>query len=160
MLRVGSLQDSDMVARKVAMLEEVTLAAPSYIAEHGTPLNPHMLDGHRMIGFRSSASGKIVPLEFVVEGRTEEFLLPATVSVNAAESYLMAAKLGLGLIQIPRYHGLAAMESGELVEILGEFLPTSTPVSLLYPPNRQLAPRVRVFIEWVASLFREQGGRG
>lgn len=154
-LPVGVPQDSDMVARRVAMLEEVTLASPAYIETHGLPNHPDSLaDGHRMVGFRSSATGGLLPLEFIVDGNVRNIVLPTKVSVNAAESYVATAKLGLGLIQIPRYHAEDALRSGELVRVLDDFPPTETPVSLLYPRNRQLSPRVRVFIEWVAREIR------
>lgn len=152
-LRVGDLQDSDMIARRVAMLEEVTLASPAYIERHGMPMHPDGLEGHRIVGFRSTATGGILPLELTVAGAVRNYPLPATVAVNAAESYFAAAKLGLGMIQVPRYHAEHALRSGELVSVLKDFTPTRTPVSLLYPRNRQLSPRVRVFIDWVAGVF-------
>jgi DNA-binding transcriptional LysR family regulator len=157
-LRVGIPQDSDMVARRVALLEEVTLASPSYIAARGLPEHPQALaDGHRMVGFRSSATGALLPLEFTSDGNVRTVTLPATVSVNAAESYVSAAKLGLGLIQVPRYHAEHALKTGELVQVLRDFPPTPTPVSLLYPRSRQLSPRVRVFIDWAVREFSARG---
>ncbi|ENN87249.1 putative LysR family transcriptional regulator [Rhizobium freirei PRF 81] len=155
-LRVGTLQDSDMIGRRVAMLEEVTLAAPIYVKRFGMPAHPDTLDGHRMIGFRSSATGGLLPLEFQIDGAVREITLPATISVNAAESYLAAAKLGLGLIQVPRYHAEEALRSGELLHVLQDYPPTQTPVSMLYPRSRQLSPRVRVFIDWLAKVFAGQ----
>lgn len=157
-LRVGTLQDSDMIGRRVAMLEEVTLAAPAYVERFGMPMHPDGLDGHRMIGFRSSATGGLLPLEFEVGGTVREITLPATISVNAAESYFAAAKLGLGLIQVPRYHAEVALAAGQLLHILKDFPPTRTPVSMLYPRSRQLSPRVRVFIDWLARIFAGQIG--
>src|SRR5262249_50212315 len=149
-LRVGVPQDSGMIARRVALLDEVTLASPAYIAAHGAPRHPDELSqDHRMVSFRSSAAGDL-PLEFVIDGKIRNVPLPATVTVNAAESLTAAARLGLGIVQIPRYHAEEALRSGELVEILGGYPPTPTPVSLLYPHNRQLSPRVRVFIDWLA----------
>jgi DNA-binding transcriptional LysR family regulator len=162
-LRVGVLQDSTMVARRVALLEEVTVAAPAYIKVHGKPDHPDTLaDGHRMVGFHSSATGDLLPLEFTIGGKVCDLTLPATVSVNGADSYLAAAELGLGLVQMPRYHSEVALRSGRLVQVLEEFPPTPTPVSLLYPRSRQLSPRVRVFLDWLVLVFerhaREQGG--
>ena len=157
-LRVGTLQDSDMIGRRVAMLEEVTLAAPAYVERHGMPMHPDALDGHHMVGFRSSATGGLLPLEFEVGGTLREITLPATISVNAAESYFAAAKLGLGLIQVPRYHAEDALEKGQLLHILKDFPPTRTPVSMLYPRSRQLSPRVRVFIDWLVKVFAGQIG--
>src|SRR5260221_8795809 len=157
-LRVGDLQDSDMIARRVAMLEEITCAGPGYIDRFGLPASVDALDGHIMVGFHSSATGALLPLEFVVDGAVREVTLPATVAVNGAESLVAAARLGLGLIQVPRYHVESDLERGTLVAILAEFPPSPTPVSLLYPRNRQLSPRVRVFIDWLVRAFGT--GRG
>ncbi|MDM9627449.1 LysR family transcriptional regulator [Rhizobium sp. S152] len=157
-LRVGTPQDSDMVARRVAMLEEITLASPAYLEKYGTPEHPDRLDGHRMVGFHSSATGSLVPLEFLVDGAIRNVVLPATLSVNAAESFHSAARLGFGIIQVPRYHAERFVRSGELVHILKDFPLTKTPVSLLYPRNRQLSPRVRVFIDWLVTVFARQSG--
>lgn len=156
-LRVGVLQDSGMIARQVAMLDEVTLASPAYIKAHGLPGSPDQLsDGHLMVGFHSTASGNVLPLEFTVDRKVRNITLPMKVTVNAAESYVATAKLGLGLIQIPRYHAEEALKAGELVQVLARFPPTKTPVSLLYPHNRQLSPRVRVFIDWLVTEFAQR----
>jgi DNA-binding transcriptional LysR family regulator len=80
--------------------------------------------------------------------------LPSTVTVVGAETYVAAARLGLGLIQVPRYHVESALADGSLVAVLPQYPPSPTPVSLLYPHSRQLSPRVRVFIDW---LTREMG---
>jgi DNA-binding transcriptional LysR family regulator len=155
-LRVGIPQDSDMIARRVAMLEEITLASPAYLERHGIPEHPDKLDGHRMVGFRSTATGGVMPLEFLVGGSICNVTLPAPVTVNAAESFMSAARLGLGLIQVPRYHAENDLATGTLVHVLRDFPLTETPVSLLYPRNRQLSPRVRVFIDWLVKVFAQQ----
>jgi DNA-binding transcriptional LysR family regulator len=154
-LRVGDLQDSAMVARRVAMLGEATYASPAYVAQFGLPMAPNQLDGHRMVGFASSATGSVLPLEFTVGGVVRTITLPSLVTVSGAETNIAAARLGLGLIQIPRYHARSDLAAGTLVEVLADFPPTPSPVSLLYPHNRQLSPRVRVFIDWVARAFAE-----
>ena len=152
-LRVGDLQDSDMVGRRVAMLEEITCAAPAYVERYGMPASVDALDGHRMVGFRSSATGGLLPLEFMVGGSLRNVVLPAAVSVNGAESFVAAARRGLGLIQVPRYHVEEDFARGTLVPVLPQFPPSPSPVSLLYPRNRQLSPRVRVFVDWLARVF-------
>lgn len=157
-LRVGDLQDSAMVARRVAMLEEVTCAAPSYLAHFGTPAGIDALDGHRMVGFHSSAIGTALPLEFMVGGMLRKLTLPAAVTVNAAESLVAAARLGLGLIQAPRYHLEHDFARGTLTPVLAGFAPAPSPVSLLHPRSRQLSPRVRVFMDWVVGRFVAVGG--
>ncbi|ANL73431.1 LysR family transcriptional regulator protein [Rhizobium phaseoli] len=155
-VRVGTPGDSDMVARRLAMLDEITLASPAYIAAHGLPQHPDRLTGHRMVGFRSSSTGTLLPLEFIVDGAVRNITLPAAVAVNDAESYISAARMGLGLIQIPRYHAENDLAEGRLVHVLENFPLTPTPVSLLYPRNRQLSPRVRVFIDWLVKVFARQ----
>jgi DNA-binding transcriptional LysR family regulator len=155
-LRVGDLQDSAMVARRLALLEEVTCASPDYLARHGTPAGIDELEGHRAIGFVSSAIGAKLPLEFTVAGQVRHAHLPARLTVTGADTYIAAARLGLGLVQVPRYHVEADLAAGRLVDVLPDCLPTPTPVSLLYPHSRQLSPRVRVFIDW---LVREFGKR-
>ncbi|WP_457580935.1 LysR family transcriptional regulator [Ensifer canadensis] len=159
-LRVGEPQDSDMIGRRMTMLDEITCASPDYIARYGRPERHGALQRHRMVGFRSSTTGAPIPLEFQVGGKVEYVALPVTVTVNAAESFVAAARLGLGLIQVPRYHVEQDLKAGTLIEVLENCRPTSTPVFLLYPRNRQLSPRVRVFIDWLAGVFAEGNKRG
>lgn len=157
-VRVGRLKDSDMVARRLGELDEVTCAAPDYLQRFGTPHSLDELDGHRMVGFRSSASGTIMPLEFNVAGQSHQVTLPCTVSVSAAESLVAAAQMGLGIIQVPRYHLRDSLDNGSLLPLLPQFPSTPMPVSLLYPRNRQLSPRVRVFIDWFSKAFAARNG--
>ena len=152
-LRWGHLPDSDLVARRVVMLDRLTCAAPGYLARFGTPTGHAALDGHRMIGLRSLTTGGLRPLEFMVGETLQTIMLPATISVTGTESFLAAARLGLGLFQVPRFHAAADLARGTLVQVLPDCLPPSVPVSLLYPRNRQLSPRVRVFIDWVVRMF-------
>lgn len=152
-VRVGKLKDSDMVARRLGEFEEVTCAAPDYLQRFGTPHSISELEGHRMVGFRSSASGTLMPLEFTVAGQTRQVTLPCTVSVSAAESLVAAARMGLGIIQVPRYHLRDSLDNGSLLPLLPQFPSTPMPVSLLYPRNRQLSPRVRVFIDFFSKVF-------
>ncbi|AGS23159.1 LysR family transcriptional regulator [Rhizobium etli] len=158
-LRVGTPVDSDMIIRRVAILDEITLASPAYVAARGLPQHPDRLAGHRMVGFRSSSTGGPLPLEFMVDGTLRNITIPATVTVNAAESYVAAARMGLGLIQIPRYHAEKDLSDGTLIQVLPDFPLTQTPVSLLYPRNRQLSPRVRVFVDWLVKVFARQNSK-
>lgn len=152
-LRVGKPADSSMVGRQVTVLEEATCASPGYLERHGMPKSPDDLDGHRMIGFVSSATGSVIPLEFLMNGALRQVTLPVTTSVAGAETYVAMARLGLGLIQVPRYRLQEDFARGSLVDVLPSFPPSSSPVYVLYPQNRQLSPRVRVFVDWLAAEF-------
>ena len=146
-LRVGEPRDSAMVGKRIAMLQEGTFASADYLARFGTPRRPEDLASHRMIGFVSSVTGNVMPLELTIEGKLEYFTPALALSVASGESMVAAAEAGLGLIQLPRYHA----QSRKLIEILADYRPSLTPVSLLYPHDRQLSPRVRVFIDWVTK---------
>ncbi|MCJ8144521.1 LysR family transcriptional regulator [Ancylobacter sp. A5.8] len=158
-LRVGVPADSDMIARRVGLLEEATCAAPAYLERHGTPRSVDDLAGHRMVGFWSSASASVMPMEFIEEGRARHVTLPATVTVNGADSLYAAARLGLGIIQVPRYRLEEDFARGTLVPLLTDTPPSPTPVNLLYPRDRQLSPRVRAFIDWVSREFAARNPR-
>ena len=152
-LRVGKPTDSSMIGRQIATLAEGTFASPAYLASHGAPLAPDDLAAHRMIGFVSSATGNVLPLEFQVGGTLRELTLPLAISVAGAEMYVATARLGLGLIQVPRYRVQDDLIAGTLVEVLADYPPSPSPVYVLYPQNRQLSPRVRVFIDWLSAEF-------
>ncbi len=117
-LRFGNLPDSDMVARRVTMLDRLTCASPDYLDRFGLPTHIDALDGHRMIGLRSLTPGGLRPMEFVIGDTPRTVTLPATISVTGTESYLATARLGLGLVQVPRFHVAADLARGTLVQVL------------------------------------------
>jgi len=94
-----------------------------------------------------------LPLEFVIDGKVHNVSPKVSMVVNAAETLVAAAKEGLGIIQVPRYHIKKDLASGALTSILGSTPPTPSPVSILYPRNRKYSPRVKVFIEWLDVAF-------
>ncbi|WP_027800561.1 LysR family transcriptional regulator [Paraburkholderia dilworthii] len=156
-LRAGNLQDSSMVARRVAQLPQVTVASPAYLNKYGEPADPSALGTHRAVNYVSSATGKPVPLEFSVEGRVMPMLLPGAVSVTGVELYTGSAVAGLGIVQVPRYRVADELATGRLKIILADFPPPPMPVSVLYPQNRQLSSRVRVFAQWLRDIFEAAG---
>jgi len=152
-LRAGNLQDSSMVGRRVALLPQVTVASPGYLAKFGEPTDMAALASHHAINYISSATGKAVPLEFTVDGRVTAVNLPAIVSVTGADLYTGSAVAGLGLVQVPRYRVAGELADGRLKVLLPGFAPPPMPVSVLYAQNRQLSSRVRVFTQWLRDVF-------
>ncbi len=152
-LRYGKLPDSDLIARPVALLERVTCATPAYFARYGIPTDLASLKGHRVVGIRSITTGNVTPLEFTGGATLESVQLPATFSVTGPESYIAGTRLGLGIAQMPRFHVEHDLRQGGLVTILNHRPPPSVPVSLVYPRNRQLSPRVRAFLAWATQEF-------
>ncbi len=156
-LRVGELRDSSMVARKVATLEQVTCASSDYLEKHGVPKSIAELEQHHGVNFFSSQTGKLFPFDFIVDGKPLSCAIKGMVSVNNADAYAACCINGFGLIQVPRYHVEKELQSGRLQEILAEFRPDPMPVAVLYPHHRQLSPRVRVFVDWMAEVFAKAG---
>lgn len=155
-VRAGEPVDSDMMVRRLGVAREITCASPTYLGKHGTPRSPEELDEHYMVGFVSSRTGHVMPLEFVRDGKTVEVALPTRVLVSNSDTSVAAARLGLGLVQAPRHRFLNDLAAGLLVEVLADFPPTPMPISILYPTSRQLSPRMRVFIDWLVAVLGPQ----
>ncbi|MCF8479635.1 MAG: LysR family transcriptional regulator [Rhodospirillum sp.] len=154
-LRAGHPEDSGLIQRRLALIPEITCASPIYLERHGTPRHPDDLEGHWMVGFVSSGTGEVLPLEFTGEGGLREVLLPRRVTANNSTTLADLARLGYGLIQAPRYRFKEDLREGRMVEVLPDHPPTPTPIHALYPQNRHMAPRLRVFLDWAAEVFRE-----
>lgn len=156
-LRAGTLQDSSMVGRRVASMVQVTVASPHYLAQFGEPATLQELEAHRAVNYISSGSGRALPMEFTVDGEVIEMQLASIVSVTGADLYTGAAVAGLGMVQVPRYRVSDELSAGTLKVVLAAFPPPPMPVSVLYPHNRQLSSRVRVFAQWLRDIFEAVG---
>src|SRR5260370_1528038 len=93
-LRVGDLQGGAMIARRVAMLTEVTCASPAYVTRHGMPADLGDLDGHVAIAFMSSVTGAALRLEFTVDGQIRHVVLPSSVTFASPKSCVTAPRFG------------------------------------------------------------------
>ncbi|ROO40338.1 LysR family transcriptional regulator [Pseudomonas sp. 7SR1] len=151
-IRAGNITDQALVARPVVRLSQLTCASPDYLARSGTPRRLEDLAEHRAVSF-GAGNGRYFPFEFEMAGQVREWQVPGELTVNNADAYVTACEAGFGLIQAPRYHVQRQLAEGRLVEVLQAFAVPAWPISLVYPPHRQLSPRVRVFIDWVIELL-------
>lgn len=152
-IRVGVLADSSLVARRIGAMQPVTCASPGYLAEHGEPLSIEDLDRHVAVNYFGSRTGRNVELRFQRDGRMEEVAMKSVIAVNDADAYVTCGLEGLGLLQPGRFMVLPHLRGGALREVLREWRPPRVPISAVYPHNRHLSPKVRVFVDWVAELF-------
>nr|WP_218166876.1 LysR family transcriptional regulator [Pseudomonas tolaasii] len=152
-LRAGTLGDSALIGRRVANLRQVTCASPAYLRKYGEPKSLADLREHRAVNYLSRTTAKLLPFEFMVEGELEEVQIEGALSVFGAEIYSASAVAGLGIIQCPHYRMAELIGQGVMREILTETPPPLMPVSVLYPHNRHMSPRVRVFVDWLAEIF-------
>ncbi len=152
-IRVGALQDSSLVARRIGLFEGVTCAAPDYLARAGEPTTLDELSQFEAVNYFSSRTGRIIHFDFLVDGKEVEVKMHSVVSVNDADAYLTCALEGFGLIQAPLFMVLPHLRSGALKEVLPAWKPLPMPISTVYPHSRHLSPKVRVFVDWVAEVF-------
>jgi LysR family transcriptional regulator for bpeEF and oprC len=152
-LRVGTLQDSSLVARRIGVFQGVTCASPAYLERFGEPRTLEDLPSHSAVNYFSSRTGRVIDMDFMVNGKASEIKIPSTIAVNDAEAYLACGVDGYGLIQPARFMALPYLRSGQLREVLPQWKPQPMPISAVYPHNRHLSSKVRVFVEWVAEMF-------
>lgn len=98
-LRVGVLESSDLISRKLGDLPFVTCASPAYLARFGEPRTPDELVGHHIVNYASKFPARTSELSFMIDGKATEISLQGAITVDSAEAYIAAALAGLGLIQ-------------------------------------------------------------
>lgn len=152
-IRVGDLQDSTLVARRIGTLKLVTCATPDYLERYGVPVSIDDLQQHRAVHYFSTRTGRTIDWDFIVDGQPMPVKMSGSVSVNDVEAYVACALQGFGLIQPARFMVLPHLESGALVEVMPQLSPSPMPISVAYMQNRHLSPKVRAFVDWVADLF-------
>lgn len=156
-LRGGLALDDSLVARPLAMMDQVTCASPGYLQRFGVPSSLEDLSGHHVVEYFSSSSGKRYGLEFQFGEQIRLVDLPKQVAVNSADGYLAACEAGYGLVQTPYYHARRQLEAGTLMEVLSGIQVPRLPLTALYPPHRQLSQRVRVFVDWLVDVCARPG---
>ncbi len=154
-IRVGQLNDSSLVARRLAGTTILACAAPAYLAQRGVPLTPDALSGHALVvdsNFRSPASWRFQRGEQSWTIRAQGHL-----HVNSAVMVrdLLLAGSGIGLC--PEFVVREALARGELVEVLADFRAYELGVYAVYPQRRHLAERVRLFVDFLADSFARSG---
>jgi LysR family transcriptional regulator for bpeEF and oprC len=154
-LRVGNLEDSSLVARRLGALATITAASPSYLARYGEPRSLEELEQHIAVQYFHSRTGRTVAFNFEVDGESTDIKMNGSLAVNDADAYVVCGVNGAGIIQAPLFMLLPHLERGELKEILTPWKVRPMPLSAVYPHNRHLGPKVRVFVEWMAEICEQ-----
>ncbi len=153
-IRGGPLDDSTLIARHLGNAEMVTCATPGYLKNHGVPAYPQELrNGHKLISYLSPVTGRPFPFRFRQNGEALEINIPHYLGVNESNAHLAAAAAGLGIVQTFEYSAKAYLQAGTLAAILGGWRPAAYPFHVVYPQNRHLTHRLKVFIAWLAEVF-------
>ncbi len=153
-IRVGARPDSGLIARQLGAMEMANVASPAYIAAHGLPRKLSDLSRHRMVHYVPHLGAKPFGFEYLDGDTYRAVPMTGSVLVNNTVAFQAAALAGLGIIQAPRPGVLQQVRDGVLVEILKSLKAEPLPVAIVYPQRRRLARRVRLFIDWAASVLK------
>ena len=152
-IRAGEVTDESLVAKRIGEFCFITCASQEYVRRHGVPRVPGDLDeNHHTVGLIYGIAGRSLPFVFAKDGERLEVSPRHRLTVNDTNAYLAAGVAGLGVIQAPRYAVKAPIRSGELLAILEDWQSDAIPIHVVFPPNRFLSAKVRVFIDWIATL--------
>ncbi len=160
-IRGGPLDSSSLIARNIGQATMITCATPGYLKRYGIPAYPDELkNGHRLISYISTQDGRAVPFRFERNDQKTEIKVEHQFGVNESNAHLAASVAGLGIVQTFSYAARSALEDGALLEILKEWRPSPYPFHVVYPQNRFVTHRLRVFIDWLVECFPAGVGRG
>lgn len=153
-IRAGVIGDLSLIARRIAEMHMTTCAAPSYLQAHGVPTHPTDLGrDHLIVGYLKVRTAEPHPMSFVRGTETLEVAGCYQAAVNEGATYLAAGLAGYGVIQAPYFVVREHLGSGAMREVLPDWDVPPLPLHVVYPPNRHLSTRLRIFVDWAAALF-------
>jgi DNA-binding transcriptional LysR family regulator len=155
-LRVGKLEESGLVARRLGELPMMNCASPAYLKRHGTPRTLDDLDQHLVVHYSVRFGTDAPGFEYRDGSVYRERSMRSAITVNSTDSYHAACVAGLGLIQSPRMGMRASLTKGELVEVLPQFTCQPLPVSLVHAHGRNVPRHVRAVMSWIGEQLKNQ----
>ena len=146
------LPDSQLVVRRLAPVERILCASPSYLARRGEPRHPRELGAHDCIVYTLSTT----PGEWRFQGPDGETAVPINgrFRCNNGQAMLAAAEAGIGIANSPIFSVAAALRAGRVRRLLPDWQPPPHALYLVYPPGRHLSPKVRAFADFLAERFK------
>lgn len=152
-IRISQLEDSSLIARRLASSSVICCAAPAYLEHHGTPPAPQALAGHQLIldsNFRNPAVWR-----FRHRGAVQNVRVRGRLQVNSALVVRQLVLAGAGVALIPAFVVQDAIADGRLLVLPFECEAHDLGVYAVYPQRRHLTRRVRVFVDFLAAWFRD-----
>ncbi|GIU40503.1 LysR family transcriptional regulator [Shewanella sairae] len=144
-IRLGHLEDSSMMAKKLSSRTQYVCASPSYISTYGIPHSLSELDQHNCL------IGTMDYWRFQENGKTRNVRVKGSLSCNSGHALVDAAIKGIGIVQLPDYYVLPFIEAGELTPLLEQNRQPEEGIWALYPQNRHLSPKVRMLLEHLST---------
>jgi DNA-binding transcriptional LysR family regulator len=150
-LRIGVVEDSRLLMRKLGGYRHNLVAAPVYFAGKGRPSHPAQLEQHVCLRYRYPSSGKLDPWPLVVDGLPASVDVPNSATANAIDPLLAMAEAGLGIACLPDFAVADAIEQGRLEGILQNYIDDHRSFSVLWPASRQPLPKIRAFVDFITD---------
>src|SRR5215831_4004168 len=151
-VRIGTLADSSLVAKKLAPMRRTVCAAPAYLRQRGTPASPDDLKAHECLCYGNV--GVSQEWRFVrPDGRAWPVEVHGRLHANNGDALRAAALRGFGITVLPSFLVGRDFQSGALVSVLDAFMPQDGGVYAVYPHARHLSPKVRAFVDFLAERF-------
>ena len=144
-IRLGQLQDSTLIAKRLSQRSNYVCATESYLQTHGQPHSLSELKHHNcLLGTRDY-------WRFIEQGKEKTVRVKGNLRCNSGLSLVDAALKDIGIVQLPDYYVQAYIESGQLVTILDQFREPAEGIWAVYPQNRYLSPKIRLLIDHLAK---------
>jgi DNA-binding transcriptional LysR family regulator len=150
-VRIGTMTDSSMIARRIAPARRVLVASPDYLRRHGTPRAPADLAGHRALAYGHTNAKQ--RWQLTQAGETIGVPIESCLCSNNGEVLRAAALRGNGIAELPTFIVGPDIRTGRLSVVLPELPPTELTIFALYAANRYLAAKTRVFIDFLVARF-------
>ena len=151
-IRIGPLDESSLVARRICNLERVICASPSYLARHGTPRTPDDLQQHNCLSITALPALRRWP--FDTDDGIRVVHVGGNVAANNAETVLQLAVAGVGITRLTDVVVSDAIRSGALMPILTDWHHVEpVPLFATYPSGRNLSPKVRAMVDFLVEEF-------
>jgi len=151
-VRIGHLSDSSLIAKRLAPACLATIASPAYLDRHGTPDHPSDLSGHACIIDRNKPTPNL--WRFSQGREVVEAKVQGRLTLNGARAAVAAACEGAGIACPPAWAAEPALEAGAVVRLLDDWQPDHRDLWAVFPSNRYLAHRVRLFVDFLADWFK------
>ncbi len=152
-VRIGQLEDSTLIARKLFDVRSVVCASPDYLARHGTPKRPEDLAGHTGFVYTNSPERLAWGWTDADGERRSVQLQPGRLASNNGDLLTMAAEAGLGVSIQPSFLVCDAIEARRLVPLLTDVAWRPAACYAVYPPGRHLSAKVRALVDFLAARY-------
>ncbi len=151
-VRIAELEDSTLIARRLAPVRHVVCASPAYLAEHGTPHSPPDLAEHDCLIYANAPNPGLWAYTDP-DGRKDSVQVRARLRANNGDCLRQAAEDGHGIVLEPSFILYRSIEEGKLLPILTDFQWPTIYAHSVYPRTRHLSRRVRAFVDFLAERF-------